>query len=356
MVCDVCRIEGFQVERNVPIADSTDQAISIVASRANGDSSQRIAFECWEGERQINGRDIEQFIRQLRDLDLSNGIYVSTRGFTGDAEFIARKTGVELWDLPRLRDHLEKIKPAEDNQVPGTLPVSRIVASTILPRTIENGLLLRLAGMPKLEYRPYFFLEFKVKRGSNSTRGVTVFDGMDGRYCDSTIYQGQLKGLESSGVFIDCLEVEPALGSMPTLPEGLEMRNNVSLVASGTTEQALTMRLKELLSRQNGLAEQDISVDKVRELHIPLVTVQLTHAGKSYTKILQAATAKTILDETVTCSLCNERSKAVCQDCGTMICAEHDRMCSSCRKHMCVKCGSMKSMRNKVPLCPNCKQ
>jgi hypothetical protein len=356
MVCDVCRIEGFQVEKNVPVDKySPEQCVAILASRKNGDSTQQIAFECWEGDRQVNGRDIENFLRQLRDLKLRNGIYVSTKGFTGDAEFIARKAGLELWDLPRLRDHLERIQLGQDNEVPGTLPVSRLLASTILPRTILNGAFLRLSGMPKLEYRPYFFLEFRIHNERNRARGIMVFDGMDGRYCDGIVTEGSLRDFHTSNLFIDCLQVDPMVGSMPTLPDGLEMKQNVSLVASGTTEEALTVKLKDLLRNEYMINEHDVSVEKIQELHIPLVTVQLSCSGHSYTKMLQAATAKTIVDETITCSLCNGESRAVCQDCGRMVCLEHGRECSSCHKHMCLKCGSEKSMRRHPPLCSNCK-
>ena len=356
MVCDVCRLEGFDVERNARPSESEDETVDILASRKSGDALQRIAFECWEGDRQVNGREVESFIQRLRELDLSSGIYVSPKGFTGDAEFIARKLGVELWDLARLKEHLEKIKPAEYNQIPGTLPVSRALSSKILPYGIENGASLRLAALPKLEYRPYFFIQFTIRSWKNRAKGVLVFDGVDGRYCDGALFQGQLKDFQSSGLFVDCLEIEPMVGSMPSLPAGLEMKNNVSLAASGTTDEALRQKASEILKDESGVHSEDLSVTKIQMLHVPLVTVQLVALGKSYTKILQAATAKTILDETLDCVICQNKSRAVCEDCGDLVCQEHCRLCNSCRKHVCTKCATTKGVLNKVPLCQNCKK
>ncbi len=356
MVCDVCRLEGFEVERNARPNESEDETVDILASRKNGHDVQRIAFECWEGDRQVNGREVESFIQRLRELDLSGGIYVSPKGFTGDAEFIARKLGVELWDLAKLKDHLERIKPAEYNQIPGTLPVSRALSSKILPYGIENGTILRLAALPKLEFRPYFFLHFTIKNGKNRTKGVLVFDGVDGRYCDGAVFEGQLKNFQTSGLFADCLEIEPVVGSMPSLPTGLEMKNNVSLAASGTTDQALTQKVSDILKDESGVHSEDLSVTKIEILHVPLVTVQLVALGKSYMKILQAATAKTILDETSNCLICQNKSKAICEDCGNMVCQEHCRLCSSCQKHVCTKCATTKGVLNKVPLCRNCEK
>jgi len=97
MVSDVCRVEGFNVEKNVQADDSGDHFVDIIASRTTGKQTQKVAFECWEGDRQVNGREVEGFVNRLRSAGLSSGIYVSPKGFTGDAEFMARKLG--KWDL-----------------------------------------------------------------------------------------------------------------------------------------------------------------------------------------------------------------------------------------------------------------
>src|SRR5437667_12874021 len=114
---------------------------------------------------------------------------------------MARKLGVELWDLAKLKERVEKIKPPERQKVPGTLPVSRTVASKILAYGLENGSVLKLTSMPKLEFRPYFFADFTLNHGKKrKTRGAIVFDDVDGRACDAGRFVGVLNNLPGSGV------------------------------------------------------------------------------------------------------------------------------------------------------------
>src|SRR5256712_14048435 len=99
MVSDVCRVEGFNVEKNVQADDSGDHFVDIIASRTTGKTTQRVAFECWEGDRQVNGREVEGFVNRIRRAGLSSGIYVSPKGFSGDREMFAPKPGGDLGDL-----------------------------------------------------------------------------------------------------------------------------------------------------------------------------------------------------------------------------------------------------------------
>ena len=357
MVSDVCRVEGFNVEKNVQAGDSEGQFVDIIASRTQGKKTQKVAFECWEGDRQVNGREVELFVNRLRSAGLASGIYVSPKGFTGDAEFIARKLGVELWDLAKLKERVEKIKPPERQKVPGTLPVSRSAASKILAYGIENGNVLKLTSMPKLEFRPYFFADFTLNHGKKrKAKGVIVFDGVDGRECDAGLFEGELKNLPGSGLFVDCVEVEASTGSMPHLPPELEMKNTVTVAPAGVTEDTIRAHTLEILGRESGAHPDDISVSEIKLLHIPIVTAELVALSRPYRKILQAATGKIIWDETRKCNLCDKATQAVCEECGTVVCHEHTRLCSSCRKHLCTECVTTKGVINKSPLCHSCKK
>ncbi len=355
MVCDVCRVEGFEVEKNVQAGESQSHFVDIIASRKKGDKTQKVAFECWEGDRQVNGREVEGFAHRLKSAGLPDGIYVSPKGFTGDAEFMARKFGVELWDLAKLKERVEKIKPPERHKVPGTLPVSRAVASQILAHGLENGSILRLGSMPKLEFRPYYFADFVLAQSKKKVaRGVIVFDGVDGRECDAGLFEGELKNLPGSGLFLECLEIEPSTGSMPQLPPELEMKNSVTVAPATATEETVKARVAEVLLQGSNAHPDDVSVPEVSLLHIPIVTVELQTGNRSYRKILQAATGKMIWDETRKCSLCDSATSAVCEDCGAVVCHDHTRLCSSCRKHLCTGCVTIKGVINKTPLCRAC--
>jgi hypothetical protein len=355
MVCDVCRVEGFEVERNVQAGESQSHFVDIIASKKKGKKAQKVAFECWEGDRQVNGREVEAFAFRLKNADLSGGVYVSPKGFTGDAEFMARKFGIELWDLARLKERVEKIRPPERHRVPGTLPVSRAVASQILAHGLENGKFLRLASMPKLEFRPYFFAEFTLAQSKKKVaRGIVVFDGVDGRECDAGLFEGELKNLPSSGLFLDCLEIEPSTGSMPKLPLELEMKNSVTVAPAAATEDSVKASVADLLLQGSNAHPDDVSVSEIRLLHIPIITVELQAVSRSYQKILQGATGKMIWDETRKCTLCENPTRAVCEDCGAVVCHEHTRLCNNCGKHLCTECVTTKGVINKTPLCRNC--
>jgi hypothetical protein len=355
MVCDVCRIEGFEVEKNVQAGQTESHVVDVVASKNTGKKTQKVAFECWEGDRQVNGREVEGFALRLKNVGLPSGIYVSPKGFTGDAEFMARKYGVELWDLAKLKERVEKIRPPEKNRVPGTLPVSRAVATQILAHGLENNRALRLASMPKLEFRPYYFADFSLVQSKKKVaRGIIVFDGVDGRECDAGLFEGQLKSLPGSGLFLDCLEIEPSTGSMPKLPQELETKNSVSVAPASASEESIKTRVADILLRESNAHPDDVSISSIQLLHIPIITVELQAGNRSYRKILQGATGKMIWDETRKCTLCQNPTSAVCEDCGAIVCQEHTRLCNSCRKHLCTECVTTKGVINKTPLCRNC--
>src|SRR2546426_7654731 len=185
-------------------------------------------------------------------------------------------------------------------------------------------------------------------------RGVIVFDGVDGRECDAGLFEGQLKNLPGSGLFLECLEIEPSTGSMPQLPPELEMKNSVTVAPATATEETVKARVAEVLLQASNAHPDDVSVPEVSLLHIPIVTVELQTGNRSYRKILQAATGKMIWDETRKCSLCDSATSAVCEDCGAVVCHDHTRLCSSCRKHLCTGCVTIKGVINKTPLCRSC--
>src|SRR5256712_2101882 len=121
MLCDVCRVRSFEVEKNAQTGASPSYSVDILASRKKGKKIQKVAFECWEGSTQVEGREVEKFAARLKSLGIQSGIYVSPKGFGGNAEFMARKLGVELWDLAKLKERVENIKAPERHKVPGTL-------------------------------------------------------------------------------------------------------------------------------------------------------------------------------------------------------------------------------------------
>lgn len=252
MVCDVCRVEGFVVEKNVEAEKNTGNTVDIVASRRRGSKTEKVAFECWERDSQATAKEIENFAKQLKGLKISSGVYVSPKGFTGDAEYFARRLGVELWDLPRLKEHLKRIETEDSTTVPGTLPLARSLPSTIFSPGLSNPHALTIKSLPRLEFRPYYFARFESGRKKNR-KGVLVLDGVDGRVCDATMTLGQLKHLPTTGFFIDCLTVEPQIGNMSNLPDELGMSNSVTVAPAGVAMNQIGGLATAFLAREAGV-------------------------------------------------------------------------------------------------------
>ena len=357
MVSDVCRIEGFTIEKNVEAEKNTGNFLDIVASRRSGRKRQKIAFECWEREAQATAKEIESFVRRLRDLNIRHGIYVSPKGFTGDAEFVAKQLSVELWDLVKLKQHLTRIKTPHRTKVPGTLPVSKTLSLAIFSPQLANAKVLRMSSLPRLEFRPYFFAKFDAKGGRKSSgRGVLVLDGVDGRVCDAGVLDGRLERLPSTGLFVDCLGVEPSVGHLPKLPDELGMSNTVTIAPAGIAKDHVRTMVGDALQKDAGIDPGEVNVTDVIMLHVPIVTVELRAGEKSYRKVVQAATGKMIWDETAKCLFCEHGTRAICEVCGGTVCPEHLRLCSSCRKHLCTECVTTKGVVSKRDLCPSCKR
>ncbi len=357
MVCDVCRVEGFTVEKNVEAEKNTGNFVDIVASRNVRKKRQKIAFECWERDTQVDGKQIESFAKRLGDLGIKSGIYVSPRGFTGDAEYFARRLRVELWDLAKLKEHLGRIEVEKKARVPGTLPVMKSLPATIFSEQLENGNALKMGSLPRLEFRPYYFAIFQTKAGKKKTgKGVVVLDGVDGRVCDAGMLEGQLKRLPSTGLFVDCLQVQPLVGHMPKLPDELGMSNTVTVAPASVAQEQVRALVGATLQKEAGIKPEDMRVTDVSLLHVPIVTVELVAGKKSYRKIVQAATGKMIWDETAKCLHCENSSRAICEVCGSTVCDEHARLCSSCQKHLCKDCVETKGVLSKQPFCPSCKK
>ncbi len=356
IVCDVCRAEGFSVVKNSRNERSTDPTVDIVASRKNGKNTQSLAFECWEGENQVNGKQVENFVKRINSLGLQGGVYVSPEGFTGDAEFMARKLRVELWDIAKLKEHLGRITPAETATIPWTLPVSRTVASKIFSSKLENGKALRMASLPRLEFRPYIFARFSVSSGKKLALGVIVLDGVDGRVCDAKALEGELGSLPSTGFFVDCLDLKPLTGWMPQLSEELEMKNTVTVARLGIAAEDVETKVSEAIQVEAQLLPGRFTVKEITLLHVPILTVELAVAGKLYRKIVQAATARMIWDDTAKCEYCQHPSKALCETCWGTVCHEHERRCGECGKQVCSSCVTTKGFRNRTLLCPGCRK
>jgi len=355
MVCDICRAEGFQVVKNGSHSRSSTPTVDIVASRNDEGGERKLAFDCWEGEDRANGRQVEDFVRRIHALKLEGGVYVSAKGFTEEAEFMAKKLKVELWNLPKLKEQLARISTQETARIPWTLPVSRQTASRVCATVLENGKRLRMTSLPRLEFRPYVFARFTVTLGKSQGVAIIVLDGVDGRACDSKLLEGNVP-LSPTGLLTECLDLQPLTGSMPQLPEGLDMKENMTVAELGISPDQLEPRISSEIQAETDLPPGSFTINEARLLHVPILTVELGEGGKVYRRIVQAATAKMIWDDSATCSYCKLSSRSLCETCWSAICLEHEKRCSRCGGLVCSNCAVSKGIVSRTSLCPACNQ
>ncbi len=161
--------------------------------------------------------------------------------------------------------------------------------------------------------------------------------------------------LPSTGFFTDCLDLTPLTGWMPQLSQELEMKDSVTVAELGITPDDLEPRVNAAIQSEVQLPPGSFSVRDVKLMHVPILTVDLAAGGKAYRKIVQAATAKMIWDDTAKCSYCEHPSEALCETCWGTVCQEHENHCGQCGKPVCSNCVMSKGFRNKTMLCVSCK-
>jgi hypothetical protein len=102
------RLRGFEVEPRAQMRDRSDvyHEIDVFASKKEDFGTIHVAVECKYVKTPTDIREVRNFHDKLDTLKINKGIFVSTGGFTADAEAYARTLGIELWDAATLRTKL----------------------------------------------------------------------------------------------------------------------------------------------------------------------------------------------------------------------------------------------------------
>jgi ribosomal protein L40E len=104
-VADYFRRMGFDVEPRVRLRDRFDVSheIDVLASKKEAFGTIRVAVECKYVKTPMDIKEIRNFHDKLSALGITKGIFVSTGGFTADAESHASALGIELWDTKTMQ-------------------------------------------------------------------------------------------------------------------------------------------------------------------------------------------------------------------------------------------------------------
>lgn len=360
MVSKVCRDHGLRVETQVRRRVGDDDYVFDVLAWKGGSESEVIAFECAYLDRPAIGDDVLEFARKLQTFGIRHGVLVCSGGFSTDAEYHGRDVGIELWSLSMLGRRVQDSAEQERKTIGDVLPLDPVIVEHLVGSSITNFSQLKLLGVPKLELRPYHFFDFHTLAPNGVSDGVVVVDGVDGSVVDSVVNGGNARNAQG-GAFVECRYVESRTGIAPELPENSKFSGSLTRAPmvyepEAAGHLARTEIAKSLLGDASKVDMVLILSSKL--LHIPIVSVQFRGiGGRTYERIVQGATGRTIYDETAFCEACGGISKAVCEVCGRIACSTHSKRCDRCLQFTCESpnCISLEGILSKSLVCARCR-
>lgn len=143
-VADYLRRVGFDVERRVRLRDRFDVSheIDVFGSKKEAFGWIRLAVECKYVNNPIDIKEVRNFHDKLTALGVTKGLFVSTGGFTADAESHARALGIELWDMSTLQNKIAESQIPQEGLIHDALPIDPAVVSALRPKHLRNSNLL----------------------------------------------------------------------------------------------------------------------------------------------------------------------------------------------------------------------
>ena len=375
LVADYFRRRGFDVEPRVKMRDRYDvyHEIDVLSSKKEDFGTIQVAVECKYVKAPIDIKEIRNFHDKLAALGITKGIFVSTGGFTADAESHAKALGIELWDMATLqtKTRLGEETPQKD-VIHDALPVKLSTLSTLGPRHLRNFNVL--SETIQLVYRPCYFMDYHCFSqhtvAGNSvlleSRGKIVVDAVNGQIVDCKTSEGQTPDLPRTGAYIACSQMETQSLPVSNLPSKLPLsvirheldsarakdRSKIELVKN------LTLRHHYETTRTTGEKtlkprKKDIDISTLRgPIKVPILIGTYRFGSYSYVRTWIAATGAMAYDSTMSCLLCRNPATLVCENCGGISCAAHGKNCVVCGKNLCGTCAVAKGVISKKYYCP----
>jgi len=365
---------GFDVESRARMRDRFDVSheIDVLASKTEAFGTIRIAVECKNVRAPIDIKEVRNFHDKLSALGVTKGIFVSTAGFTGDAESHAKALGIELWDTKTLQSKMAKEEIPEKDVIREALPAKLGTIGLLRPTHLRNFNLL--SETVQLVYRPYYFMDYHCFSqhtvAGNSvileSRGKIVVDGVNGQIVDCITSAGQTPYTARSGTYVACSRIPVQSVPIANLPAHLPLsvighdidsarakdmaKNELvkSLLLVHRYETTRTVGEKRLSPRK-----RDIDILDVQgPVKIPLFIGTYRFQKYTYIRTLVASTGAMGSDQTAACLLCSNAAVLICENCGQVACDSHRKNCIVCGKNLCTTCAIAKGVISKKYYCP----
>jgi hypothetical protein len=371
-IADYFRRMGFDVQSRVRMRDRSDVSheIDVLASRREAFGTIQVAVECKYVKAPIDIKEVRNFHDKLSTLGITKGIFVSTGGFTADAEMHARSFGIELWDMKTLTDKVAESEIPQKDVIRDALPISPTAIDVLSPRHLKNSNIFSEAL--QLNYRPYYFLDFHcfsqhMVAGNSvilESKGKVVMDGVSGLIVDSEVSTGLEPSLPKNGPYVRCLDMQSETVTSTSLPMQLSPSIVGAEVDAVSAKNLAKMELvknisfecRYLTTRTAGKKllkprKKDVDITDVRPVKIPFVTGTYHFKDRMYTRAVLASTGGIISDQTTSCTYCPERPVLACENCGAIACESHSKNCVVCGKNLCNRCVTSKGIFSKKYYC-----
>jgi len=372
-VADYFRRRGFDVEPRAKMRDRFDvyHEIDVLGSKKEDFGTIQVAVECKYVRTPMDIKEVRNFHDKLAALGITKGVFVSTGGFTADAESHAKALGIELWDMTTLQTKLAEETPQKD-VIHDALPVKLTMLSILSPRHLRNFSVL--SETTELVYRPYYFMDYHCFSqhtvAGNSvlleSGGKIVVDGVNGQIVDCMTSEGQTPHLPIVGAYVACSQMETQTLPVSNLPSKLPLsviRHELDSVRAkdrGKIELVKNLSLQYRYETTRTIGEKilkprkkDIDIHNLQgPVRVPILVGTYRFGSYSYVRTWIAATGAIATDQTASCLLCHNPATLVCENCGGISCASHGKNCVVCGKNLCGTCASAKGIVSKKYYCP----
>jgi len=381
---------GFRVETRVRMRDRSGvlHEIDVLAHKVEPFGTIRVAVECKNLDSPVDIREIRNFHSKLLALNITKGIFISTSGFSAEAIAYARSLDIELWDSETFKRKLCGVKPTEqhireEKIIHNALPLNEEFYQHILPEHIINREVLSVRAV-KLEYLPIYLIKYycfsQRKVAGNDvlveSEGYLIINATDGNIISCKHLSGNKPNIPELEAYNECLFITPRtidlnqviesikFGAVNVIPHKIdeaqvEEQVRVWLVKALTINYEYFVKFPSKTVRRYKTiqpAKNDIKIDEVQLIKVPILSVMLAFREKEYVRTIQVSTLKVIIDETKTCGFkhvgCTNPSVAICENCGTVICHQHMKTCVKCGRSVCDNCAISIGFLSKKYYCP----
>jgi predicted RecB family endonuclease len=362
---------GFDTETRVKMKDRFDvfHEIDVVASKQEEFGKIDIAVECKFVSGPMDIKEIRNFHDKLSALGFTKGIFVSTGGFTSDAQSHAAALGMELWDERILEQKIAKLRVPETGTIHDVLPI-KVEKSAARPNHLKNYQALK--EMVHLALRPFYLMEYGCFSQHSvlgnavviESKGVLLLDADNGHVVASRAREGTQPAWSNAAYAellnlrpvdtvqppdnIRCSVIAPKLdSSLAKESAKTELVKRLSVNYQYHTHSAPYRRVKVIQPKK-----REIEILDFRHIKIPTYIALYQVKNFNYLRTLLASTGAFTHDDLAKCAMCMNPPSWICSECGTAVCeAEHSRNCSECGKIMCPNCGISKGIISKKHYC-----